>query len=331
MKKRFVIALLAASIMLTCVLPGAALAKDKVTISLYWILSNKNMMWQAFSKMMDNVEKRTNGEVVFKRYHSGTLGTDTDAMEQMRSGALDILACGVGVYGRYDPTVASVSLPYLFRDYDHIKKFLKKDTFNKLLKGLEAHNMRAISLFNAGFRDVMNTKRAVNSAADVAGLKLKSAKIASWLTYWKTVGAMPTAIKPTEQYMAVKTGVVDGMEMAAINAKSWKLYEVCKYYSRVKAAWGGPLLAMNLAKFNSLSPEHRKILLEEASKAADWSFDQGKERDAASLKFMASKGMQINYNPDVASFRAAAQKAYAEYAKEKWFKADLIKEIQAIK
>ncbi len=43
------------------------------------------------------------------------------------------------------------------------------------------------------------------------------------------------------------------------------------------------------------------------------------------------KGLTVNRNPDVASFRAKVDEAYKEYAKEKWFDAEMIRKIGEIK
>ena len=66
--------------------------------------------------------------------------------------------------------------------------------------------------------------------------------------------------------MALKTGVVDAQENGPNNSKDQKYYEVQKYFSYIKYAWLGPLLGMNLDKWNSLSKEVQDIIMEEAKK-----------------------------------------------------------------
>ena len=80
---------------------------------------------------------------------------------------------------------------------------------------------------------------------------MKVPRIPSFITLWKTLGAIPHVMKVTEQYMAMQTGVVDGAEMSMINAKNNKMYEVTKYYTVLQVNWLGPLMTMNLDRWNS--------------------------------------------------------------------------------
>jgi TRAP-type C4-dicarboxylate transport system substrate-binding protein len=71
---------------------------------------------------------------------------------------------------------------------------------------------------------------------------------------------------------------------------------------------------------------------EEARKASKWSFDEGKRLNENALKQIEKEGVEVNYNPDVDSFRKAAEKAYATYKNKKapWYNEELIQKIRAL-
>ncbi|UCG64745.1 MAG: TRAP transporter substrate-binding protein [Deltaproteobacteria bacterium] len=310
----------------------AAAAGKPIELSLYWALGNKTLQYKGMTKFMDAAEKRTNGRVKFKRFCCGTMGADLESLEQMRIGALDIRTAGLGVYAPYHAPINMTALPYVFKDYDHLWKFVESPLWYELVKGLEKSNMKPITNFNAGFRDVFNSKRPVHRVEDLKGLKLKVPRIPSFITLWKTLGAIPHVMKVTEQYMAMKTGVVDGAEMSMINAKNNKMYEVTKYYTVLQICWLGPLMTMNLDRWNGLPGDIQKIITEEAKKGAKWTFVEGERQNREALRWMEKeKGLIVDWNPDTASFQAKVEEAYKVYAKEKWFDSEMIRKIRAIK
>jgi TRAP-type C4-dicarboxylate transport system substrate-binding protein len=129
----------------------------------------------------------------------------------------------------------------------------------------------------------------------------------------------------------LKTGVVDAQENGPNNSKDQKYYEVQKYFSYIKYAWLGPLLGMNLEKWNSLPKDIQDIIMEEAKKGAKWTFDEGQKANDDALKWMEKeKGMIVNWNPDIESFRKAAHTVYEESKKESWYDQALVDKIRAL-
>lgn len=310
-----------------------AKAADKpIELVLYWMLSKDTLQYKGLTMFMDGVEKRTNGKIKFKRFCCKTLGADLESIEAMRMGSIDLRCMGVGIYARYHRPIDTIVLPFLLRDYDHAYKFVASPLWYEITKGLEKSNIKPITNFNAGFRDVSNNRKPINTVEDLKGLKIRVPKISSWVTTWKAFGASPVAMKYPEIYMGLKTGVIDAQENGPNNTKEAKLYEVQKYFSYIKYAWLGPLLSMNLDKWNSLSKEHQDIITEEAKKGAKWTFDMGKKMNDDALKWMEKeKGLQVNWNPDTPSFRKAAEKAYTEFRKESWYDQSLVDKIRALK
>ncbi len=302
-----------------------------VDLTLYWMLQKDTLQYKGLTMFMDGVEKRTNGKVKFKRFCCKTLGADLESIEAMRMGSIDFRCAGVGIYARYHRPIDMIVLPFLLRDYDHAYKFVTSPMWYEITKGLEKSGIKPITNFNAGFRDITNNRKPIKTVEDVKGLKIRVPKISSWVTTWKAFGASPVAMAYPEVYMALKTGVIDAQENGPNNSKQAKFYEVQKYFSYLKYAWLGPLLSMNLDKWNSLSKEHQDIIIEEAQKGAKWTFEEGKKANDEALKFMESKGTEAIWKPDTSSFRKAAEKAYVEFKKEAWYDQAIVDKIRAIK
>jgi len=330
---RIVPVLILSLLLLGLPLVNSAQAADKpITLTLYWMQGKDTLQFKGLKKMMDGIEQRTNGGIKFKVFCCGSMGADLESIEAMRMGSIDMRCAGIGIWARYHRPIDQIVLPFLFDSYDHAYKFVSSPLFYEITDGLEKSNIKPITNFNAGFRDIANTKRPVNTVEDVKGLKIRVPKISSWVTTWKAYGASPVAMKFPEVYMALKTGVIDAQENGPNNTKDMKFYEVHKYFSYIKYAWLGPLLSMNLDRWKSLSKEYQDIIIEEAQKGAKWTFDMGKQMNDDALKSMEKeKGLIVNWTPDRESFRKASEKAYEEFQKQDWYDQALIDKIRAMK
>ncbi|MBW1700148.1 MAG: TRAP transporter substrate-binding protein [Deltaproteobacteria bacterium] len=311
---------------------SAQAAEKPIQLVFYWMMGKETLQFKGLERFMKGVEQRTKGKVKFKVFCCGSMGADLESIEAMRMGSIDLRCAGVGIWARYHRPIDTIVLPYLLRDYDHAFKFVTSPYWYEITKGLEKSNIKAITNFNAGFRDISNNKRPVKTVEDVKGLKIRVPKISSWITTWKAFGASPVAMPMTELYMALKTGVVDAQENGPNNMKDQKYYEVQKYFSYIKYAWLGPLLGMNLEKWNSLPKDIQDIMMEEAKKGAKWTFEEGKKANDDALRWMEKeKGLIVNWNPDVDSFRKAAEKAYEQFRKEPWYDQAMVDKIRALK
>jgi tripartite ATP-independent transporter DctP family solute receptor len=323
--KRIQLASLFFCLVFAAAMAGPVWAQDTIELKLYWPLGKKSLQWRTLTKLMDGVEQRTEGKVKFKRYCCRALGGDMEAIEQVRNGAIDMIAVGVGVYGAYHPPINMIVLPYIFKDYDHVYRFVSSPHWYELTKGLEKNNIRPIININAGFRDVVTVKQPVRKVADVRGVKLKVGPVKPWITLWNVYGAVVAPMDVTEHYMAMKTGVVDGTEMSAMNIYVNKMYEVAKYYSDVKVAWIGPGVSMNLDRWKSLPKDIQDIIMEEARKASKWGFDEGRNQNEEAVQIMKDKfGLMEVDNVDKDDFRKHAEKAYETYKQESWYDQSLI-------
>ncbi len=74
------------------------------------------------------------------------------------------------------------------------------------------------------------------------------------------LGGAPVSLPLTEMYPAIQRGTVDGTMIAWVAFNPWKLADVTTYH--VDVAFGGAagMIFMAKAKYNSLSPEARKII-----------------------------------------------------------------------
>lgn len=82
----------------------------------------------AMDKFAELLKEKSGGKMTVKMYHAGTLGSQPDAIEQVRAGALEIGNFNLGPLGPIVPEANVVSLPFIFKDVDHMWRVLDGKT-----------------------------------------------------------------------------------------------------------------------------------------------------------------------------------------------------------
>ncbi|MEO0673107.1 MAG: TRAP transporter substrate-binding protein DctP, partial [Pseudomonadota bacterium] len=127
----------------------------------------------AMDKFAELVAEKTGGKIKLKMFHSGTLGSQPDAIEQLRLGALQIGNFNLGPIGPIVPEANVVSLPFIFKDVPHMFRVLNGKGGEMIAKGMEAKGIIPLAWYDAGARSFYNGTKPIKAPADVSGMKVR--------------------------------------------------------------------------------------------------------------------------------------------------------------
>ena len=250
------------------------------------------------------VKERTQGAVEIQVYPSNQLGNDTTMIAGVRGGTIDIEMSGNPYFTGIVAKLNVLDLPYLFENNAHVAKVMDGPIGRSLLGELESHQMKGLAFWEIGFRSLANSKRQVNKAEDIKGLKLRTTPNQAHIKAFQLLGAAPQPMPFAEVYSALESKAIDGHENPPSVMLSTKMFEVQKYLSLTKHAYTASIVVMNKTKFDSLKPEFQQVLLQEAANAAVLQRDLNAKGELAALAELRSQGMQIAEKPDVAGIKA---------------------------
>jgi len=275
------------------------------------------------------VEERSNGELVISLHPGHELGDAATMLQQVRSGALDMTMVGNPFFTSFAPEMNVLDLPFLFQSYDHAYEVLDGEIGRQLMDQLEAHNIKGLALWEIGFRNLTNSKRAVATVEDLAGLKIRTTPNPAHQEAFTLLGANPAPLPFAELYLALETGTVDGQENPVHQIYSQKFHEVQPYLSLTRHAYTTAPLVMNLDVFNNLSPDHQSVLLQAALEGAEFHRELNAELNEESLVKMMEEGVEVVEDPDVETFREiVAEPVRQSYIDQ--FGTDLLDQIDAV-
>lgn len=278
-----------------------------------------------------DVTDKTGGKLKVTVYNNGVLGTQPDAIEQTRNGALDFANFNMGPMGPIVPETNVLSLPFIFADEAQMHKVMDGPIGQKFSDALSEKGLVALSWYDSGSRSMYNTKRPIFEPKDVNGMKVRVMNNDLYVDMIAALGGNATPMAFGEVYQSLKTGVIDGAENNYPSYESTNHYEVAKFYSVTNHLIIPECVCIAKSSWDKLSSDEQAIVRKAAIDSAVTQRKLWGERSMASLEKVKAAGSQVNEVKDPAAFQAAMKPVYDKFIKANPELEPLIREIQATK
>lgn len=267
----------------------------------------------AMDKFADLLAEKTNGEITLQMFHGGTLGSQPDAVEQVRLGGLEIGNFNLGPIGPIAAEANVVSLPFVFKDVPHMFRVLDSEGGEAIAAGMAKMGLLPLAWYDAGARSFYNGSKSIRTPDDVVGMKVRVMNNDLFTGMISELGGNPSPMAFAEVYQALKTGVVDGAENNWPSYESTGHFEVAGYYSLSQHLIIPECICINTDTYNALSPEMQAAVKEAARESAMHQRELWAKREEASRKAVEAAGVVVNEVADKAPFQSAMGPVYEAY------------------
>ena len=276
------------------------------------------------------IAEKTGGKLTAKTYHSGVLGSQPDAIEQMRLGSIDYAVFNLGPMGQVIPATNVVSLPFIFKSMDHMHRVLDGPVGDQLSDAMAEKGIVALAWYDSGARSFYNSKKPITTPEDVEGMKVRVMNNDLFVNMVGSMGGNATPMAFSEVYSSIKTGVVDGAENNWPSYESTGHYEVAGYYSSTEHLIIPECFCVSKAVWDGLSDEEKAVVKSAARDSAELQRDLWAKRSDASRDKVIAAGVKYNEIADKAPFQAAMKPVYDKFIADNPDLADLVAAIQAV-
>jgi tripartite ATP-independent transporter DctP family solute receptor len=247
-------------------------------------------------------------------FGSSQLGGDKELLQKLKLGTVDIALPSTVMSSEAD-LFGVFEMPYLVKDREHMKR-IEKDVFWKTLEpAAEAKGLKVLAVWENGYRHITNSKRAINTPADLQGIKLRVPEGKWRVKMFQTYGANPSPMKFSEVFTALQTGVMDGQENPLTQIYSAKFHEVQKYLSLTGHVYTPAYATVGMRKWSSLPADVRGTLEAVAKEMQAFVYQKAAKDDEDLLAKIKAANVQVN-TPNKDAFIAASKPVYEEFAKE---------------
>ena len=261
-------------------------------------------------EMAKAIKEETDGAVQIQVFPSSQLGSDTDTLAQVRSGAVDFFALSPVILGTLAPSVQISAVGFAFKDYEQVWSALDGELGTHVRNEIaKTETLFAFDkIWDNGFRVTTTSTRPVTKPEDLVGMKLRVPPSPIIMSIFKAFDAAPTSINFAEVYSALQTRIVEGQENPLTLVSSAKLYEVQKYCSLTNHVWDGFWMLGNSKSFARLPADMQAIVRKHIdaavmSQRADLAALQGSIRDT-----LKEKGLEL-VDTDPQAFREKLRSA----------------------
>ena len=284
-----------------------------------------NVSLENFAKY---VEEQSGGAVKVDIYAAEQLGSNAEMAEMLEMGSLDAMMMPQGQEASFAPKINTLGLPFLFPDYESVYKVLDSEIGDELVADLESHNMIQLAYWENGLSQTTNSKKALNSAADFKGLKIRTPEDAMTMAIFNALGASPSPLAFSELYLALQQGTFDGQENPISNIYANNFQDVQKYLAMTNHKYECKNMIFSLTSWNKYPEDVQNLLKEAAKTYGDEHRKAIVDSQDTMLKELEEAGMEVTY-PDIADLQAATASVYDDFYAENDWAEELVTRIKA--
>lgn len=248
------------------------------------------------------IAEKSGGKLTAKTYHSGVLGSQPDAIEQMRLGSIDYAVFNLGPMGQVIPATNVVSLPFIFKGMDHMHRVLDGPVGEQLSDAMAEKGIVALAWYDSGARSFYNSKKPIMTPDDVKGMKVRVMNNDLFVNMVASMGGNATPMAFSEVYSSIKTGVVDGAENNWPSYESSRHFEVARHYSETRHVMAPEVLVASQRSWDRMSGEEQGYLQAAADDSVPIMREMWDARVDASRQRVLDDGIQLVADVDHAAF-----------------------------
>jgi len=329
--KRHVLGLCAAlALGLSALLPIAPAAADTLVLKSSDVHPDGYPTVEAVRIMGEKLAAATDGRIVIEIFPAMQLGGEKETIEQAQLGALAMTRVSVGPMGTIVDEMNVFSLPFVFRNVEHMHQVIDGEIGDELLAAITnspTSGLVGLAWMDAGARNFYNGKHEVTDVAGMSGLKIRTMGNPMFVEMVNALGGNGVMMGYDQLVNALQTGVVDGAENNYPSYANGQHYRYAKYYTLSEHLILPELLLFSRKVWDTLSPEDQALIMQFAKEAqqeerALWAAEEQK-----ALETMKAEGVVISEIADKQAFQDAMKPVWDKYGAKY---AVLIERIQAV-
>jgi len=248
---------------------GAAAGGTPYVIKFPHVVATSTPKGQMAQRFKELAEERFPGRVRVEVYPSGQLMEDTESIEALAFGEVQMIATSVSLYDRLTQKFQVFDLPFLFSDLAAVERFQRSPEGSALLTTLTDSGILGLAFWHNGMKQ-FSGPRPIIEPNDARGLKFRVMESDIIQAEIEAIGGSPQKMAFGEVFQALQTGTVDAQENTWSNIYSAKFYEVQPYMTESNHGYIGYYVAVNDAFWKSLPDDLRAGLEATLAEVTEW-------------------------------------------------------------
>jgi tripartite ATP-independent transporter DctP family solute receptor len=257
------------------------------------------------------------GSMIIDQFPGAQLGQEPQMLQKVRTGDIDFIISSTANAATVQPESGIMSVHYIFRGEDHLKKALADPGVVKAVKDMFAEKVQGahvLTVMTLGLRYLYG-KKEIHTLADIKNLKVRVQATATEDTLFPAYGAQTVHMPFGDVYTSLQTGVVDLAENGINVYFSNKHYEVAPIMSLTEHEANNSLVWVSDKAWNSFSDEQKGWVQAAADEVGQNQPAKALQLEHESQAKLEKIGVKFVKDVDKASFSAAAGPIQDQIAK----------------
>jgi TRAP-type C4-dicarboxylate transport system substrate-binding protein len=266
----------------------------------------------------DELWKRTNGRMYLDYKPFSMLGGEVEVLNQLQLGAIQGMSVSSVASTNLGPRFGVVNLPFLIDAFEKLDKFINSgQLFDHFLMAMDHQGIIAFDITGYGNYGWATTT-PVKTIEDAKKVKFRIAEAAvNQLTY-KNWGFNPVVMPWPDVPVALKQGVIDGLDHAPMVCNITGKFEDAKYFTQLNYAQGLFIWIFNKAWFESLPSDLQQTFKEVVRDVCAQIREETKQQELDEIEKAKAKGIEFFKLSDeeMALLRKQGNATHEKYAEE---------------
>ena len=223
----------------------------------------------AVEHMGEKLAAATDDRLEIKVFPSGVMGDEKQMIEQAQLGAIDMIRVSMAPVAAILPEIEVFTLPYVFRDEDHLHKVLDGEIGQQIgdkITGSANSRLVFLGWMDGGTRNLI-TKQPVLTPEELHGMKIRVQGSPVAINTLKAMGANAVPMGVSEVFSGMQTGVIDGTENNPPTFIAHNYLPVVKNYTLSGHFIIPELFLYSKVKWDKLSKEDQQLITKLAKEA----------------------------------------------------------------
>ena len=311
--KRLALKSIAAAIALAAV--GMAFAQER-NIKFALASPDTHPAAVGMKKFAEAVAAKSGGKMKVNLFFNSALGGDQAVVSAIKGGTVEMAVMNSGILASEAKEMAIFDFPFLFANEKESDAIVDGPVGKKLHEKLEEKGIVGLSYWELGYRHITNSKRPLNTVADIEGLKLRVIPNPINVAWVKALGANPTPMPFPEVYGGLEQKAIDGQENPIGVIAANKFWEVQKHIALTNHQYNPQSVIFSKKVWDTLTPAEKKILDDSADEAAKGQREAARAAVAANLELLKKNGMTVTvFSPaEVAKLREKMKPVITQFS-----------------
>ena len=256
--------ILAVSMCMVMLFASVSMAAEKsFFLTLAHNLAEDHAVHIAMTEWAEAVNAASNGSIAINIIPNGQLGSEADCVSQIQASQLEMTKVSAGTLANFAGAWNCVSVPYVFRDKDHLYNVMNGEIGKDLYALTEKDGFIGLAWLESGTRCFYTANTPVRKPEDLKGLKIRTMDSQMAIDMMNAFGGSATVMGYSDIYTGMQQGVIDGAENNITALRDHA--DVTKYYCYDEHTMIPDVIVISAKVWADMSDAQKEVMLKTAA------------------------------------------------------------------